>query len=617
MATPGPVIPLTFDRVNQGHTVSSTAPLFSIPVELLHNVLQLFAPSDLAALAQVDHDCRQLARSAQFADVILDYSKGSSWQLLHLLENEVESDQPHIEENNRQEHSVPSPTNGLTRRIGSCIRRLSVLVEWPFPNPRPRDGISPSQFLCASKSKGDEGEFLSRGARIIQHLDHVFTVSWVTPNIWFTQKFAESLRNSCSLKGMVLDVAGCLSIEDVLNEWPLDSLTLRAQDDGGFNLSSTQSQRVPLLSSLSTSIRHLSLTRPGIGPSFPLPTSVLSMENLESLALQGFELPLHIPQDGFQFGCRMTHLSLSGLSSSSETISSLTLFFPRLQVLRWTRPIPNGDQIDSELDLLAFLRSHSGTLETLEFTQPIGPQFISDQLLPLLQSDFDYLKSLKLIWSSSEITPDVFQQLGTLNSLQHLWISAGAQIGQNPTWLIDHAAIFQALLPGSAHLPPYKQGGRQNLRTLIVTRDTYASTSSTHPLLDPSRHNHTSYYTSRILPFHINPDLFLTPAERRSKDEEHNAALSRSALELNYEELVRNERKRNDAVWERWHASRMKGAVEGYFRGLDGLRGCYVGGLLFERGGRNDAFTMVRSIDGDLDAEMYWRREACASSWPM
>ena len=82
-----PPLPLSFDRVNEGQSPSSTAPLFKLPFEILGSILEHVPPASLASLALVNRDCWQLARSRQFASIQLDYSH-SSFGLISQLSRE-------------------------------------------------------------------------------------------------------------------------------------------------------------------------------------------------------------------------------------------------------------------------------------------------------------------------------------------------------------------------------------------------------------------------------------------------------------------------------------------------------------------------------------------------
>ena len=66
--------PLSFDRINEGQPFSSDFLLSRLPIELTWHIVKQVAKEDLRNLALVNRDCRQLARSRQFATVELDDS---------------------------------------------------------------------------------------------------------------------------------------------------------------------------------------------------------------------------------------------------------------------------------------------------------------------------------------------------------------------------------------------------------------------------------------------------------------------------------------------------------------------------------------------------------------
>ena len=79
----------SFDRVTNGISSSSDTRLLDLPVEIIGNISRYFSSTDLASLALVNSDCRELARSHQLEDLVLNYHKASS-QVLGKLCTEVQ-----------------------------------------------------------------------------------------------------------------------------------------------------------------------------------------------------------------------------------------------------------------------------------------------------------------------------------------------------------------------------------------------------------------------------------------------------------------------------------------------------------------------------------------------
>ncbi|KAM0546197.1 hypothetical protein ACHAPJ_010981 [Fusarium lateritium] len=67
---------LLLDTVMRGQPRASQCRLLQLPAEILADVVDLMADDSLslACLALVNSDCRHLARSCQFAEVLFDYS---------------------------------------------------------------------------------------------------------------------------------------------------------------------------------------------------------------------------------------------------------------------------------------------------------------------------------------------------------------------------------------------------------------------------------------------------------------------------------------------------------------------------------------------------------------
>ncbi|XP_014550185.1 hypothetical protein COCVIDRAFT_116205, partial [Bipolaris victoriae FI3] len=107
--------PLSFDRINEGQRFSSSFLLSRLPVELVWHVIKLVDDEDLGRLALVNRDCRQLARSRQFATIRLDYSDRSIG-ILGVLINECK---------HRSEYH--GKTSALS--IGACIWEIVVLAD--------------------------------------------------------------------------------------------------------------------------------------------------------------------------------------------------------------------------------------------------------------------------------------------------------------------------------------------------------------------------------------------------------------------------------------------------------------------------------------------------------
>lgn len=90
---------------------TSGSQLLELPVELLADIVEVLFDdrASLANLALVNVECRQMARSAQFAEISFDYSP-KSHELLRKLASEA----------SERQSGVPKPS------IGACIRCITV-----------------------------------------------------------------------------------------------------------------------------------------------------------------------------------------------------------------------------------------------------------------------------------------------------------------------------------------------------------------------------------------------------------------------------------------------------------------------------------------------------------
>ncbi len=83
-------LPLYFDRINEGQFFCSNFPLSRLPIEITWLIIQLVSKDSLGSLALVNRDCRQLARSRQFASVVFDYGDSAFGILDTLLKERKE-----------------------------------------------------------------------------------------------------------------------------------------------------------------------------------------------------------------------------------------------------------------------------------------------------------------------------------------------------------------------------------------------------------------------------------------------------------------------------------------------------------------------------------------------
>lgn len=116
--------PLLLDAVMEGQERASHSRLLQMPTEILAEIIDLLGDSKsaLANLALVSRDCRQLARTSQFAEATFDYSARSKGLFTHLAkEAGSQITKPSITACVRR---VPLPPGGchLVQQLGSETR---------------------------------------------------------------------------------------------------------------------------------------------------------------------------------------------------------------------------------------------------------------------------------------------------------------------------------------------------------------------------------------------------------------------------------------------------------------------------------------------------------------
>lgn len=112
-------LPLFFGSNPSGPKPFSKAKILQLPIEVLFMIVQSVPKASSSSLALVNSDCRQLARSRQFASLNLDYSP-TSYELVKKLQAEAE------------ESSASGPVTHAIA-LGPCVRHLRTpIIVWVF-----------------------------------------------------------------------------------------------------------------------------------------------------------------------------------------------------------------------------------------------------------------------------------------------------------------------------------------------------------------------------------------------------------------------------------------------------------------------------------------------------
>lgn len=529
--TSNPLPPLTFDRVNGKQSVSSSFPLFKLPVELFSHVTPYLTSSDLASLALVDRDCNQLARSIQFTDVKLDYSD-RALEFLHTLCKNMESPQ-------------------TSNTINSCVRRLTVSTNAVMASCR--EGTDLEDLIALSVEdrrcrilQAEEAEMMYYHTicQLIQSgLPNLYVLDWNTTCAMTVQMItllnASPVRhlrlNHCKIIGDVTKIpSDNWNLECVIVNVPLCKCPIIMGNTESFfyNLLRHSAPTLRVVAWKGVPNLHSSLSRDL--PHFP---------GIRSLTLDG---ETNADTLTSLVGEHTQVQSLSVDSSASEVSSFLRT---RGQIVSLENFTWINNMNSAHDDMLTFIENNH-QLRSFDSTFNITSSVIDFCLLPTLRDSMTNLTSLHLAWEGGSIAPDSLHIIGNLTSLKDLWLSAGNPYGNRLEWEVDHRLQLEAFKP--LHL----------LETLSFSRDSYR-VPNPDPLLraPPSL---PLYFTYRVLPQDIKHSDYLTDYEMatfQSPDQDSQVARNRMTI----------------FTWEKWHMHRMSDFGTRYATVLPRLKWAFIG----------------------------------------
>jgi len=435
-----PSLPISFDRVLENRNPMSASALFNLPVEILGLILKFVESSSLAALAMVNSDCRQLARSRQFANVRLDFSS-SSEALVRLLVSEA------------SERRMSSGSTSLPS-LGACIRRLTVSIDidivrqrFEIPmndfNDREGHGLTLMEaekprwqaiFTTISKVYLPLVEAILCSANTLPHLE---TLDWQEPYD-LSQNFCNalacsSIRHLKLYRPVVNEVFGINLLQP--RAWRLHTLHLELTCD--------------LWRKESTATLSASILR-------------LCAPSLETLVW------IHRPRKDYQtfgdeplpsFPClRNLHIQMLELADNSIMDAFLRSKLVNLKIilekgllnkaLGTCGQIPSLEALSSSQAPLAFLRENTQVSKVDFDGAVISSESLEIQVLPVL-STFSNLSSLRISWpkSCSRLPETGLSLIGRLHTLNQLYISCGRLNDWRRSWIVDHTAIRYHLFP--------------------------------------------------------------------------------------------------------------------------------------------------------------------------
>ncbi|KAL4971337.1 hypothetical protein BDW66DRAFT_146302 [Aspergillus desertorum] len=551
--------PLLLDSVMKGKPRVSGSRLLSIPAEILANIVDYIADDRpaLAALALVNSDCRQLARSCQFVDVCFDYSP-KAFGLLQALLREV--DTRYCDES--------QPT------IGACIRRVTVkphpkwvaFVHWELHESI--WGDTRKSFTKERRAELREeatNNYLTYRSGLLMAISvampHLETIAWhdrISVDAHFFKAIAHSPIQHLKLSRVPIE-------EPYLMEPPLTPAVMQLR-------SLYVDVRLAVQDSHDLEDEHGVLSTPRVISPFFKTLLQRCAPTLESLVWYSMDIirrretislgdePISFPRLR-QLKLGWLQLALPALSSffsaplrqlalpSPHNFETIANFLADCKPLRdlQTLVVPPLDDPKTAGALVSFLGKHTD-LQKLCIEQSI-PTVLDSQIVPLLSGgSFSSLVSLSLSWRGPGIEQDTqphiatvaeesIAAIGRIVSLEQLCLTAGEQIGWRYQWEVDHD-ILRANFKGLT-----------KLKKLAICRDTYR----THDALEVE-----AYYSDRLVRDPEWVDAQVRPELDEGADVQDD--------DIPYEE-----------VWERAHRNRMLCQAEKYAAILPSLMWIFCG----------------------------------------
>ncbi|KAL7905338.1 hypothetical protein GGI35DRAFT_145158 [Trichoderma velutinum] len=604
-------LPLLLSRAMEGRPITSQSHFLALPLEVLAEIMALIAndKAALSALALVNSDCRQLARSYQFVEVCFDYGPRSRKLLERLLDE-------------AQARADAASNTTVPLFIGSCIRQVKV-------QPASRHVAAAHKDLWVA-NWGDPGHVLSQ-----QQMDELRNNAAYEYLIKYRQPILKVLAQAMPhLDSLSWNDEMCLDIEafGTLARLPLQDLNFSGAYIGvPFSLDSplvpqaTQLQSLSLgISSCKEPMHARGVTSSGKPKKSKKLSSLISSflqhscGSLESLTIKasGSKVEKFRGHETMTFP-RLRYLDLASGTSYPDLVAWSSFLSAPLRHLSLPVNGPNMSKqymsdcptfqdletlivpslsMDVELaNLIAdFVLQHSHVSKLS--VQNGTPYLLDQQILPTLASgEWSNLTSLSISWrylenASSSGTEQAYTHIAAeslaaitrIKSLEQLCLSAGEAIdeaaGWRQYWLPDHNDLRIRLQ------------GLDNLQKLAFSRDTYKIPDEI-PFRDIE-----SYYDDRwVTQAEFNDALSLPhfgpvdhgrlrirqrhdtrATDSGDSDDVDNYGFEEDDDDINVHVDVNNFAP-NDMVWERAHLYRMLNEAEQYAAVLPNLKWVFCG----------------------------------------
>lgn len=446
-----PPRPLSFDRVNEGKAPVSEALFFTLPFEIVGQIVEILPRSSLASLALVCRDCRQLARSRQFASIKLDYSNHS----VALVEKLMAEATIRL--------GSYGSSNNISQSLGVCIRRITVATDPDWLGVRHNIALERDyQALSvrtrikrlANASKHVFDDYLPKIRILLSSnivLPHLESLDWrdkITLPQSFFQRLPWTSIQHLRLSSVKLSEVFEVNLPKAYKCWPLRTLHLDVHAGRpstslvcasilrlcALTLESLTWHALTLKSwtwqilQLNDDNHSFATHTVGLAPQFP---------RLRSLSLHNVAFSDYSILDALlEYDIRELEVDPGHDALYSEFFEQRGTM-PALTTLIWDGKIKTDQSLN-------FLQANAQLSKfSLQWEAP--GTFLEVQLLPLLAKEFRQLTSLSLKWESDSIPRSALEAIGCLESLQQLHLSAGYQCGEKYNWFINHELMRSRL----------------------------------------------------------------------------------------------------------------------------------------------------------------------------
>ncbi|EEU43467.1 uncharacterized protein NECHADRAFT_82786 [Fusarium vanettenii 77-13-4] len=435
--------PLLLDAVmgSQERASRSSSRLLQMPAEILAEIVNLLGDSKsaLANLALVNSDCRQLARTSQFAEVTFDYSARSKGLFAHLAKEAG------------SQTTKPS--------IAACVRRATFAAH-------PSRDVDDVLWAVKSSSLSEEDiqtyiklrNALAHGLSAMPNLEALIWVYPLALDTAFFQLITQSKAQHVKLSRiMVNGPPGSLEPPLLPSTWPVFSSLFRLCSP------TLESLRWSYKGSIYSGESHcISFGKDPI--SFP---RLLELQ-LEFVQLSDVEFSSLFPP-------HLRAIQLSGEITIEDAAEDLcNRNFPHLEAFAIPR-LPLHPQFCKLITDFILRHQHVKKLYIHEADWVKGRDAHLDRvIIPALTGhNFSQLRSLSLAWGGGSDEDDdhiphnlripkkSLLALEALTSLEQLSLAVGNQTGEEAQWAVKHDKLLASL------------GKLQKLKKLALSRDTY------------------------------------------------------------------------------------------------------------------------------------------------